>query len=108
MNPLSDDLLIELIQTVQEGIARRGFHILSKDELRLLCPSGNNRRSWLRQIEHFATACGACCETDGQMKSARFLSNAAKESQPSLAVVEQVWDNTEPMFEPLPVLAAYA
>jgi hypothetical protein len=64
---------VELIQTVQSGLIRRGFHIFGREELRLVCRGTSDALKKLRRIYQFAARCDAECEVRLDFFAARFL-----------------------------------
>ena len=79
VNLPSDDFLIGLSQSVQSGLAQRGFHFLSRDELDELSGPEASRAQRLQRLRLFAGTCGAELETNEDVTVARFV--PVKESE---------------------------
>ncbi|HEX8297213.1 MAG TPA: hypothetical protein VF593_12995 [Chthoniobacteraceae bacterium] len=87
MIPSTDDALMNLIDTVKDGVARRGFHILLREELTPVFDGHLPGSARMRRLQLFTSACGAHCEADRELTVARFLPKAEEDDSESLTLV---------------------
>jgi hypothetical protein len=73
MEPIPHQSLLNLICTIQEGLARRGFQMLSCNDLEPLWEGEPSQTGKLLRLHDLAKVCAADFEFDNQLKAIRLL-----------------------------------